>query len=154
VVNPNDFQSLIIKACVRAGCAPQVPDWKFEMTPVDFLAKVITKISDGPAHLGKVYNVVQQDPVTADEVFAYMESNGLVTDRVPLGEWKTRLQATADRENDLELKVLIQSLDSVEPYLSDVSVYDNSRFNEALPLIGLPAPTVDLDYVTKFLRVT
>ena len=154
VVNPNDFQSLIIKACVRAGCAPQAPDWKFEMTPVDFLAKVITKISDGPAHLGKVYNVVQQDPVTADEVFAYMESNGLVTDRVPLGEWKTRLQATADRENDLELKVLIQSLDSVEPYLSDVSVYDNSRFNEALPLIGLPAPTVDLDYVTKFLRVT
>ena len=153
VVNPNDFQSLIIKACVRAGCAPQAPDWKFEMTPVDFLAKVITKISDAPAHLGKVYNVVQQDPVTADEVFAYMESNGLVTDRVPLGEWKTRLQATADRENDLELKVLIQSLDSVEPYLSDVSVYDNSRFNEALSLVGLPAPTVDLDYVTKFLRV-
>ena len=83
-----------------------------------------------------------------------MESNGLVTDRVPLGEWKTRLQATADRENDLELKVLVQSLDSVAPYLSDVSVYDNSRFNEALSSIELPAPTVDLDYVTKFLRVT
>ena len=32
-VNPNDFQSLIIKACARSGSAPLVPDWRFEMTP-------------------------------------------------------------------------------------------------------------------------
>ncbi len=153
VVNPNDFQSLIIKACVRSGWAPLAPDWKFEMTPVDFLAKAITKVSDDPAHLGKVYNVVQQSPVTADEVFAYLEGDGSVADRVPLEEWKSKLQVTADLENDLELKVLVQSLDSVAPYLADNSVYDISRFSEALAQIGLPAPTVDLDYVTRFLRV-
>ena len=153
VVNPNDFLSLIIKACARSGCAPSVPDWLFEMTPVDFLAAAIARISDDPAHLGKVYNVVQQNPVPADHVFAYMESNGYITERVPLGDWKSRLQATADRENDMELKVLLQSLDSVEPYLTDTSVYDNSRFSQVLSQIGLPAPTMDVDYVTKFLRV-
>ena len=153
VVNPNDFLSLIIKACARSGCAPLAPDWLIEMTPVDFLAAAITKFSDDPAHLGKVYNVVQQNPVPADQVFSYMESNGYVTERVPLRDWKSRLQATADRENDMELKVLLQSLDSVEPYLTDASVYDTSRFSEVLPQIGLPAPTVDVDYVTKFLRV-
>ena len=153
VVNPNDFQTMIIKACVRSGWAPLAPDWLFEMTPVDFLAKAITKISDDPAHLGKVYNVVQQNPVPADHVFAYMQSNGYVTDRVPLSDWKSRLQATADQENDMELKFLAQSLDSVEPYLTDASVYDNSRFSEALSQIGLPIPTSDVDYVTKFLRI-
>ena len=152
VVNPNDFQTLIIKACLRAGCAPKVPDWLFEMTPVDFLVQAITKIADDPMHLGKVYNVVQGDPVSADQVFTYMQSNGYITERVALAEWKLRLGALADRENDLELKMLIQSLDSVEGYLTDTSVYDISRFSEVLTDLGIPPPTVDVDYVTKFLR--
>ncbi len=153
VVNPNDFQTLIIKACVRSGWAPLAPDWLFEMTPVDFLVEAIAKISDDSAHFGKVYNVVQQNPVPADHVFAYMQSSGYVTDRVPLSDWKARLQATADQENDMELKFLAQSMDSVEPYLTDASVYDNSRFSEALSQMGLLVPTSDVDYVTKFLRI-
>ena len=128
------------------------PDWRFEMTPVDFLVTAIAKFSDEPAHLGMVYNAVQQDPVTADRVFAHMENRGHVTDRVSLGDWKSRLQEMADRENDLELGVLVRSLDSVEGYLSDTSAYDISQFSKALAEIGLTMPTVDVDYVTKFLR--
>ena len=151
VVNPNDFQTLIIKACLRSGCAPLAPDWRFEMTPVDFLTTAIAKISDDPAHLGKVYNIVQQDPVPADKVFAYMMSNGYITSRVSLMEWRSILEGTADRENDIELKVLVQSLDSVEGYLADTSSYDISRFSEALVQLGLSSPAAGVDYVTKFL---
>ena len=151
-VNPNDFLSLIIKACARLGCAPLAPEWFFEMTPVDFLVKAITKLSDDPRHLGRVYNVVQQAPVPADEVFAFMENHGYVADRAQLGDWKSRLDTMANRDDDMELKVLIRSLESVEPYLSDTSVYDIGRFSEALSEIGLGMPAVDGDYVTKFLR--
>ena len=151
-VNPNDFLSMIIKACARLGCAPLAPEWFFEMTPVDFLVKAITKISEDPRHLGRVYNVVQQEPVPADEIFSYMENHGYVADRAPLRDWKSRLETMADRDEDMELKVLIRSLESVEPYLSDTSVYDISRFSEALSEIGLGMPAVDVDYVTKFLR--
>jgi thioester reductase-like protein len=150
-VNPNDFLSLIIKACARLGCAPMAPDWFFEMTPVDFLVTAITRISDDPAHLGKVYNVVQQDPVPADQVFAYMERHGYATERVPLGDWKSRLAAMAERGEDMELRVLVHSLDSVESYLSDTSSYDISRFAEAIAGFGLTMPSVDVAYVTKFL---
>ena len=150
--NPNDFLSLIIKACARLGCAPQVPDWSFEMTPVDFLVAAITKISDDRKHLGKVYNVVQQDPVPADHVFARMENQGYITARVSLDDWKSRLQATAEREDDMDLKVLVRSLDSVEPYLADTSVYDISRFTRAFTEVGLTMPSVDADYVTRFLE--
>ena len=151
-VNPNDFLSLIIKACVRLGYAPLAPEWFFEMTPVDFLVAAISEISDDPKHLGKVYNVVQQRPVPADQVFGRMESLGHVTDRVPLKDWKSGLQAAADHDDDLELKVLVRSLDSVEPYLADTSVYDTSKFTSALSEIGLTMPAVDADYVTMFLE--
>ena len=67
-------------------------------------------------------------------------------------DWKSRLETMADHDDDMELKVLIRSLESVEPYLSDTSVYDISRFSEALSEIGLGMPSVDVDYVTKFLR--
>ena len=67
-------------------------------------------------------------------------------------EWKSRLQQVADRENDVELGVLARSLDSVDPYLSDTSIYDISQFSNALLELGLTMPTVDVDYVTRFLR--
>ena len=151
VVNPNDFQTLIIKACLRIDCAPVTPSWRFEMTPVDSLCTAIAKIADEPAHFGKVYNVVQQDPVFADRVFGYMKDKGYVRNLVPLTEWKSRLGAAADSENDLELKLLAQSLDSVEPYLTDTSVYDISQFSEVLHQLGLAPSVVDVVYVTKFL---
>ena len=151
-VNPNDFLSLIIKACARLGCAPLAPGWFFEMTPVDFLATAITKIAGDASHFGRVYNAVQQDPVPADHVFAHMESHGYVSERVPIGEWKARLEEMADREEDMESKVLVRSLDSVEPYMADTSVYDISQFAKALSESGLTMPAVDVDYVTSFLR--
>ena len=152
VVNPNDFQTLIIKACLQVDCAPVTPSWAFEMTPVDFLCTAIAKIADDPAQLGKVYNVVQRVPVPAARVFNYMKDRGYVAQLVSVTEWRSRLEATADSDNDLELKLLAQSLDSVEPYLTDTSVYDISRFSEVINQMGLAPPVVDVDYVTKFLR--
>ena len=150
--NPNDYLLLILKACARLGSAPHAPDWFFEMTPVDFLVSAISKIAGDPNHLGRVYNVVQQDPTPADRVFDLMERNGHITERVPLTEWRSRLQETADHDDDLELKMLLRSLDSVEPYLADTSVYDISKFTEALSGIGLTMPNVGADYVTMFLE--
>jgi thioester reductase-like protein len=154
IVNPNDFQTLIIKACLRSGFAPLAPNWLFEMTPVDFLAAAITKIADDPTHLGNVYNVVEPNPVAADQVFTFMESNGYVSNRIPLSEWRKKLNEMAEADNDRELKVLVQSLDAVESYLTDTSVYDTSRFNETLIQLGLTAPPVDVDYVTKIFRTS
>ena len=151
-VNPNDFLSLIIKACARLGSAPLARDWFFEMTPVDFLVSAITRISDDPKHYGKVYNVVQQRPVPAGQVFASMERDGLIKGCVDLQEWKSELESMADRDDDLELKVLSRSLGSVEGYLADTSVYDTSRFTEALSETGLTIPKVDAAYVTMFLE--
>ena len=52
----------------------------------------------------------------------------------------------------MELKVLARSLDSVEPYLADTSVYDIARFKTAISEMGLTMPPVDADYVSMFLE--
>ena len=83
--------------CARLGSAPHTPDWFFEMTPVDFLVSAISKISNDARHFGRVYNVVQQQPVPASQVFARMESSGYVSEVVDLEEWKSKLEATADQ---------------------------------------------------------
>ena len=80
------------------------------------------------------------------------KTTGYVAQCAPLGEWKSRLEMMADRDDDMELKVLVRSLESVEPYLADTSVYDISRFAKALSETGLTMPTVNVDYVTKFLK--
>ena len=152
VVNPNDFQTLIIKACLRVGSAPIAPDWLFEMTPVDFLATAITKISDDSSHFGKVYNMVQQQPVSATHVFTHMHANGNVAELISLADWKLKLQEMADATEDIELKLLAQSLGSVEGYLTDTSAYDISRFSEAMSQSRLKPPVVDVGYVTMFIR--
>ena len=151
-VNPNDFLSSIIKACARLGSAPNAPHWSFEMTPVDFLVSAVAKIADNPKHFGRVYNVVQQRPVPAGEVFARMMRRGYVKGVIEFDEWKSGLEAVADKEDDMDLKLLARSLDAVEGYLADTSVYDISKFNEALAEVGLTMPAVDADYVTMFLE--
>ena len=151
-VNPNDFLSSIIKACARLGCAPLAPDWYFEMTCVDFLTAAIAGIADDTKHFGKVYNIVQQQPVPADQVFGHMERLGYIVERAPIEEWRSKLAAMADREEDMELKVLVRSLESVEPYLADTSVYDISRFTSTIAELSLTMPASDVDYVTMFLR--
>ena len=151
VFNPRDFQTMLLQACARAGCAPIAPDWYFEMTPVDFLARVIRGFAEDPAHWGKVYNVVQQHPLPADQVFSYLEEKGYVSRRAPVEEWRASLNEVAENQGDHEMRVLAQSLEFVEGYLTDTSVYDCSGFRRALSRMGITMPTVDLGYVTRFL---
>ncbi len=148
-VNANDFQYQIMRACQTLGCAPDSDDWRFEMTPVDFLVGAIGRFAQAPAHYGQVYNVVQAAATPARLVFDLMRANGQISDYVPLTEWKDRLQAAAERGNTPFLSVLAQSFDDVEPYLLDTSRYDRSQFDRAVSLYDITCAETDADYFSK-----
>ncbi|MEE8302756.1 MAG: thioester reductase domain-containing protein, partial [Candidatus Tectomicrobia bacterium] len=148
-VNANDFQYQIMRACQTLGCAPDSDDWRFEMTPVDFLVGAIGRFAQEQAHYGQVYNVVQAEATPARLVFDLMRANGQISDYVPLTEWKGRLQAAAERGNTPFLSVLAQSLDDVEPYLLDTSRYDRSQFDRAVSLYDITCAETDADYFSK-----
>ena len=151
-VNPNDFQFHIIDACRKLRCAPEQDGWAFEMTPVDFLVKAMRQLAAQPTHFGRVYNVVEAEPLSAQAVFDCLLQRGYISGYVPMHAWLAKLYAKSEADNDHILHVLAQSLGDVEPYLTDTSVYDCSRFDAATRVCGMHRPGADLAYFEPFIR--
>jgi hypothetical protein len=154
VVNPNDFQFLIIDACTKIKCAPDNNKWAFEMTPVDFLVKAIVRFADDPSHFGQVYNIVQSEATPARAVFDLLLDKKLISEYVPTDEWISRLYGKAEETGDYILNVLADSLGDVEQYLTDDSIYDCSQFNKAIANCGMSEPPYQKDYFEKLFNMT
>jgi thioester reductase-like protein len=154
VVNPNDFQFLIIDACTKIKCAPDNDKWAFEMTPVDFLVKAIVRFAGDPSHFGQVYNIVQSEATLARAVFDLLLDKKLISEYVSLDEWISRLYARAEETDDYILNVLAESLSDVEQYLTDDSIYDCSQFNKAIKNCRIDRPLTDKDYFEKLVNIT
>ena len=141
----------MIDAARKTGFAPVNDEWAFEMTPVDFLVNVMVRFAKDPQHFGHVYNAVNPNPLPASKVFDLMDEKNLVSERVSVEEWKTGLTEKARNEGDSVLGVLAQSLDEVEMYLNDKSIYDCSQFEAALSKRRLRRPATDRSYFEKVL---
>ncbi|NQT70309.1 MAG: amino acid adenylation domain-containing protein [Desulfobacteraceae bacterium] len=151
VTNPSDFQSMIIDACAKVNCAPDKSNWAFELTPVDFLVKSIVLFAGNPSNFSQVFNIVQNDPLPARVTFDLLLEMKLISEYVSFDEWKSRLYTKAEKEGDYILNVLAQSLEDVEMYLKDESIYDCSRFENCLTEYGIQRPLTDSDYFKKLI---
>ncbi len=154
VVNPNDFQFLIIDACTKIKCAPDNDKWAFEMTPVDFLVKAVVRFAGDPSHFGQVYNIVQSEATLARTVFDLLLDKELISEYVSLDEWISRLYAKAEETDDYILNVLAESLSDVEQYLTDASIYDSSQFKKAINNFRIGRPLTDKNYFENLVNIT
>jgi hypothetical protein len=94
---------------------------------------------------------VQGDPTPAGLVFDLLHEMKLISEYVSFDEWKSRLYAHAEEEGDYILNVLAQSLEDVEMYLSDESIYDCSGFENCLSEQGIQRLPTDADYFKKLI---
>ena len=61
--NPQDFTLLMLQTCTKCGMAPDV-DWQMEMTPVDFAAEFIIKMTHNlQLGLGKTFHIINDKPL-------------------------------------------------------------------------------------------
>jgi len=151
VTNPSDFQSMIIDACAQVDCAPEKSNWAFELTPVDFLVKSIVRFAGNSSNFSQVFNIVQNDPVPARVAFDLLLEMKLISEYVSFDEWKSKLYTKAEKEGDYILNILAQSLEDVEMYLKDESIYDCTRFENCLTEHGIQRPSIDADYFKKLI---
>ncbi|MBW2571833.1 MAG: amino acid adenylation domain-containing protein [Deltaproteobacteria bacterium] len=151
VTNPSDFQSMIVDACAQVNCAPDMNNWAFELTPVDFLVKSIVLFASNPSNFSQVFNIVQNDPMPARVVFDLLLEMKLISEYVSFDEWRSSLYAQAEEADDYILNVLAQSLVDVEMYLNDESIYDCTRFENCLNKHGIQRPLTDSDYFKKLI---
>lgn len=147
--NPNDFQVMIMNACARTRLAPEVGDWYFEMTPVDYLSQTIVHLASEADHFHGAYNAVSGERIPADEVFERMQARDLIDDMVPMPAWQRNLSEHATREKDPSLQLMAESLADLTLYLTDECTYDCRRFESVAQSQGLQRPPVDAHYFDK-----
>jgi thioester reductase-like protein len=147
--NPNDFQVMIMNACARTRLAPEVGNWHFEMTPVDYLSQTIVHLASEPDHFNGAYHAVSGERIPAGAVFERMQTKNLIDDMVPLTAWQRSLSDHATQENDPSLQLMAESLPDLTLYLTDESAYDCRRFESVAQSQGLRRPPVDAHYFDK-----
>jgi thioester reductase-like protein len=144
--NPNDFQTLMIRGCLATRCAPEAPEWNFEMTPVDFLTDALVAFAQSPTEVARTFHIVQHPTVPADAVFSRLKTDGFIDGIVSFPEWLEAVRRVARENEDSQLEVLVNSLDDVAGYLTDQSRYHNEKFHASLDRCKLGRPQADLNY--------
>jgi thioester reductase-like protein len=147
--NPRDLLGAVMVESLRLGYAPEVEDWRMEMTPVDFVAGAILHIASDPGAYGGTYHLANPDPPPADEVFDLLEGRGHSLERLPYEEWLRKIDA-APPESGTPGEVVGGATPAVEE-LADDNTYDDSNTRRVLD--DEPArPAIDGDLLETYAR--
>jgi len=150
--NANDFQTMLLNTCMYIQTVPSPVNWGFEMTPVDFLIKCLVQFADNESLLGKVFNIVENNPFPAQNVFDMLLSNKMVARALPLFEWREVLQTAFSDETASKLHVFSQAFQDLEYYLVDENNYHTSQFEAALAACDLKPYQMDSNYFDILLK--
>ncbi len=95
------FTTRVIKGCLQLGRAPAL-DLEVEMTPVDYVAGALVRISREPHDFGRTYHLVNRAKLPFTGLLEAMAGFGWTFDTVPVEDWWKALQDSyAVRENEL-----------------------------------------------------
>uniref|UniRef100_K3WR86 Carrier domain-containing protein n=1 Tax=Globisporangium ultimum (strain ATCC 200006 / CBS 805.95 / DAOM BR144) TaxID=431595 RepID=K3WR86_GLOUD len=158
--NTSDFIYLLLKGCWEIGAVPSRPDWRFDMTPVDFAARAIVHFAalHPVTSLGQTLHIQNAAPPVAGDVFFQLltraasakgKSIEVVADYVA---WKQRLEAYQSASRDVEK--LVAGLAAFESYFASDKVFDSARATELLSAADIACPAISAEllatYVTKW----
>jgi thioester reductase-like protein/amino acid adenylation domain-containing protein len=146
--NPRDLLGAVIVESLRLGCAPEIEDWRMEMTPVDFVAAAILYMSSDPAAQGGTYHLANPDPPSADEVFDLLEEEGYPLERLPYEEWLQRIDAAPPEEGSPGEIVGGAAPDAGE--LWEDNSYQDGNTRRVLGNEGPTRPAIDGDLMETY----
>ncbi|XP_029644001.1 linear gramicidin synthase subunit D [Octopus sinensis] len=142
--NPQDFTLLMLQSATKFHIAPDI-DWRMEMTPVDFTANIIVRITQNLSlAVGKVLHIINTRPVKSSWVFEWMNSHGYSVRTIPFEDWRDRmkLESTLSNENK-KLWGLVENYAINAQFFSTLSTFRNCNLLEILEKLGLTYPDID-----------
>ena len=152
--NPDDFAARMVKGCIELGCVTRW-DGQVRLTPVDYLAEAVVRLSFGPGRVG-VHHVVAPNEVEWRDVLGVLRRAGHALEEVPYAAWRAALlqHAAGCPEHALAPLVSMFPPDSDRAGREEV---DPPRFagrstREVLDASGLTCPKVDEDLIRRYLR--
>jgi len=93
-----DFLALLLKGCIRMGCAPEI-DCVLDACPVDHVADAIAALSRAPAHYGSVFHLTNPSALRWTEVVLEMNRYGYSVPLLPYRAWLMCLEKEAEAPN-------------------------------------------------------
>ncbi len=86
-----DFFWLMVKACVQAGCAPDLKA-SVELLPVDLVSREVVAVAFREDSSGKAFHLRNCRALTLDELVSWMRGFGYPLATVSAGQWKRALK--------------------------------------------------------------
>ena len=138
----------MIVESLRLGCAPEIEDWRMEMTPVDFVAATMVHIASDPDSYGGTYHLANPEPPLADDVFDLLEEQGYPLERVPYDEWLQRIDAVPAEEGTPG--EIVSGAAPAAEELRDDNTYDDNNTRRILGSDGPTRPAIDEDLLETY----
>jgi thioester reductase-like protein len=146
--NPRDLLGAVIVESLRLGYAPEIDDWRMEMTPVDFVAGAMLHIAFDSGAYGGTYHLANPEPPLADDVFDLLEEGGYPLERVSYDEWLQRIDAAPPKEG-APGEIVGGAAPATEELVDD-NTYDDSNTRRALGEEGPSRPAIDGDLLATY----
>lgn len=149
LANENDTVMFMLDVCRKLRLAPERPDWFFEYTPVDFVARSVVQMAECERRVSPVFHIAGDSLVPATDVFAAMQQRGDVAGLAPMDVWRDNLRALAARQTDPNYSLLEHSLGTEEAFLYDTDIFPMAHFQAQMAQCGLNRPAVGVDYIVR-----
>lgn len=87
--NTYDLMNALLVESLHLGYAPDVDNWFFEMTPVDFVSDAIVKLANhyDNGETQTLYHLGDPNPVSSKDLFASLNDLGYPTKPLPWDDW-------------------------------------------------------------------
>ncbi|MGB3300862.1 MAG: thioester reductase domain-containing protein, partial [Phormidesmis sp.] len=95
--NTNDVLCRFIKSLIQLQVAPDLA-MRVDMTPVDYVSKAIARLSSSPKAIGKVFHVVNPQPIGLNDMVATLQARGYAIAQIDYSKWLHQLYT---RPNEL-----------------------------------------------------
>ena len=99
ISNADDFVARLIIGSILAGYAPGVST-NMDMTPVDWVSKAMIYLSRQPESVGKVFHLLNPQPIRWCDVFDLVNEHGYPVNKLPFADWVSAVEANADPETN------------------------------------------------------
>ncbi len=143
VCQTHDFGWQLIKLSIEMGAAPNI-DLEIDMTPVDFAASALVRLSLNPELRGQIFHIVSDTQFDQAHLIAWMQQYGYSGERISFHEWRERTIARAVEFPGGTAAAVAPVIVGALP-LDRVprSTFDHQNADRALAGTGIECPAVD-----------
>lgn len=149
--NAVDFFHMLVKGCIQLGLAPDIK-MHFNLTPVDYVAPVITELLLNGIPRNRSYNLVNPHKLSWQELLNWLSKQGYHLRTCSFSEWLNVLQEAIEHGQENALAPLLYFLTETPESALNFPWFDSSESRAALLKTSLTCPPAEEALLSSWLE--